>query len=419
MKILFAALALPFPPTNGHRLRNQALLRALRDEGHEISLVSFADDHTADAKHGELGEICKSVELIPLPWDSSGVSGSYGQRLRSLASPMPYGAWRHRSKAMSSAIEELLRREQFDGILCDDIYNIQNLPAATRVPVILNKHDITHVILERYLAYEKNLLKVGYGWLEYAKLRRWELQACSKAAMVLACSEHDANLLRAGCPNAELAVVPNVIDVDSYAPADEDDDRTVLYIGALDWLPNQDAVKFFASEILPKLREIVPAARFRVVGRNTPEEVQHRLERIPGLEFVGSVPDIRAELAKASICVVPLRIGSGTRLKILEAAAMGKAVVSTRVGAEGLNLANGTEILLADDPADFAQAVAGLLADHSRRREMGSAACRRVRQDYSLSALRKAVRQALGAPLAYLPGVEEEVSEAVARRVPS
>ncbi len=417
MKILFAALALPFPPTNGHRLRNQALLRALRSEGHEISLVSFVDDHTADARQGELGEICKSVGLIPLPSGSSGVSGSYGQRLRSLASPMPYGAWRHRSKAMRSAIKELLQREQFDGILCDDIYNVQNLPAATRVPVILNKHDITHVILKRYLAYEKNPLKVGYGWLEYAKLRRWELRACRRSGFVLACSEHDASLLRALCPGVRFSVVPNVIDVDSYAPADEDDGRTVLYIGALDWLPNQDAAMFFASAILPKLREIVPATRFRVVGRNAPEELQHRLEQIPSVEFVGGVPDIRGELAKASICAVPLRIGSGTRLKILEAAAMGKAVVSTRVGAEGLNLADGSEILLADDPTEFAQAAAGLLTDYSRRREMGSAACRRVRQEYSLAALRKSLRQALSASTLRPPAVEAEASSAAAQRV--
>jgi glycosyltransferase involved in cell wall biosynthesis len=162
----------------------------------------------------------------------------------------------------------------------------------------------------------------------------------------------------------------------------------------MDWYPNRDAVEFFVSAILPRLRAAVPEARFVVGGRNPSDEFRRRFAATPGIEFTGTVPDMRAEIAKAAVCVVPLRIGSGTRLKILEAAAMAKPVVSTRVGAEGLDFVDGKEIVLADEPKAFAGAVADLLRDASRRRELGQAARRRVEKCYSFPVLRTAVRAA-------------------------
>jgi glycosyltransferase involved in cell wall biosynthesis len=397
MRILFTTLAYPFPPTNGQRLRNWALLHALAEEGHDVSLISFADPQELGSALGDEGRICRSVERVPLATEGNGYQAAHFNRLRALGSLLPYGAWRHRSAAMRSTMARALAADPYDLVICDDVYNFKNLPRPSRVPVLLNKHDITHVILQRYLAYERNPLKRGYGWLEYAKLRRWEAHACAASAGVLACSECDRDLLQQVSPSARLAVVPNVIDVMKYVPASEDDGRTVLFVGALDWFPNQDAVTFFGTEILPRLRAIAPDAVFRVVGRHPTEEIRRRFAGVSGMEFTGMVPDVRAELAKAAVCVVPLRIGSGTRLKILEAGAMEKPVVSTRIGAEGLNLRDGAEILLADEPHQFAEAVAGLLAAPSRRSAVGGRARGRVEREYSLAALRVALRQALEA----------------------
>jgi glycosyltransferase involved in cell wall biosynthesis len=153
-------------------------------------------------------------------------------------------------------------------------------------------------------------------------------------------------------------------------------------------------VEFFALRILPEVRGLLPDVKFVVGGRNPPGWLRRRFAGIAGVEFTGTVPDMRAEIAKATVCVVPLRIGSGTRLKILEAAAMAKPIVSTRLGAEGLDFVDGREIVLADDPKAFAGAVAELLSDASRRRQLGQAARTRVEECYGVPALRAAVRAA-------------------------
>jgi glycosyltransferase involved in cell wall biosynthesis len=308
---------------------------------------------------------------------------------------MPYGARRLRSKLMSDAVKRTLDELQFDMLICDDIYMLANLPAKADIPIVLNKHDITHEIIERFLAYERNPVKRLYGRLEQRKVRRLESDACANSTAVFACSERDEDMIRSMCPKAQIAIVPNVVDVGSYQPSYEDDGQTVLYVGAMDWFPNRDAVDYFIGQILPTLKLLVPAARFVVAGRNPSSKIRRRYGNLPDVEFTGSVADMRPIIAKAAVCVVPLRIGSGTRLKILEAAAMGKAMVSTRLGAEGLNFVPGREFLLADEPEEFARAIAGLFADEPRRLEMGRAARRRVQKHYDVSTLRIAVREAL------------------------
>jgi glycosyltransferase involved in cell wall biosynthesis len=189
-------------------------------------------------------------------------------------------------------------------------------------------------------------------------------------------------------------VVPNCVDTESYQPVEDDDGTTVLFIGAMDWLPNRDALDFLRLRILPQLLALAPAATLVVAGRNPSSHLRRRFTGIPGLRFAGVVEDTRPLLARAAAFVAPLRIGSGTRIKILEAAAMAKAIVSTTLGAEGLELSNGNEILLADEPQRFARAVADLLLDPGRRRALGRAARRRVAENYSLLVLRHALRGA-------------------------
>jgi glycosyltransferase involved in cell wall biosynthesis len=191
-----------------------------------------------------------------------------------------------------------------------------------------------------------------------------------------------------------VTVVPNVVDVHSYKVADTDDGAGVLFIGGMDWFPNRDAVEFFEEAVLPELRARLPVARFMVVGRPPPDRLRRRMEA-SGVEFLGRVDDIRPVVSAAAVSVVPLRIGSGTRMKILEAAALGKAIVSTRLGAEGLNFADGSEIALADEPGAMAAAVADLLKRPAARTAMGAAARVRVEEEYSFEALRRCLREAL------------------------
>jgi len=395
LRVLFVGLTVPYPPTNGHRLRTWAMVQALADEGHRITLVAFAERGEIPGDLGPLRAACAEVELVPTPV-ASGASGRDAlKRVLALASPLPFGAWKFRSPDLTAALERQLARQDFDVLLCDGVYNMQNLPAHLAVPVLLNKDDVAHVLIRRYLALESSAGRRLYGALEARKVERWERAALQQAKAVLACSELDKALLRELAPTAQVVAVPNVVDTDHYAPRDGAEPATVLFQGGMDWQPNRDAVEFFAAEILPWLRRRVPSARFRVAGRSPAESFRRRFAGIDGLEFTGTVADMRDEIAKATVCVVPLRIGSGTRLKILEAGAMAKPMVSTAVGAEGLELVDGEEIVLADEPRAFADAVAALLHDAAGRDELGRGARLRVEKQYSLSVFKTALRDAV------------------------
>lgn len=393
-RVLFAALTLPFPPTNGHRLRTWSLLRALAADGYSVTLVSLAEPDELNGDIRQLSEVCTAVELVRAPRRSSSPKELLA-RLRAIPSPAPYAASRLYSQTFRTAAERHLAQEPFDFVLCDGIYNVQNLPQDPRVPVLLNKDDVAHVIMDRYFQLQRNPAKKLYARLEAWKVRRWERTACSRMKAVLTCSHVDRSILQRLCPRVPMHVIPNVVDTEHYAPMGTPEPRTVLFQGGMDWHPNRDAVEFFATVILPKLRELVPRATFRIAGRSPSAVFRRKFGENSGLEFTGAVPDMRTEIAKATLCVVPLRIGSGTRLKILEAGAMGKAVVSTRLGAEGLEFTDGQDIVLADEPRDFAEAIAALLADASRREQIGAAARCRVESAYSLPVLCGAVRAAL------------------------
>ena len=332
-------------------------------------------------------------------------------RLHAAATGAPFGVKRFSRPGMAEALLSELQRDAYDAVFCDDVYMFGNLPLHNSVPVLLNKHDLTYEIMERYAAYEVNPVKRAYVLLEAGNVRRWERRVCAGADSVLACSERDGQIIRQltapvralrgtldSSARTPVSVVPNVIDLERYRPngASGDDGRTMLYIGAMDWHPNRDAVRYFVREILPVIRRLVPGVHLVVAGRGASPELRHSL-RADDVVFTGEVPDMASQLAAATVCVVPLRIGSGTRLKIIEAAAMQKATVSTTLGAEGLEFAAPDEIMLADTAEQFAQATAELLQSPERRAQMGSKASARALQFYSIAALEKALRSALSA----------------------
>jgi sugar transferase (PEP-CTERM/EpsH1 system associated) len=394
MRILFVSLDLPYPPDKGQRMRNLSILRALAAEQHQVTLMSFAQSDELGLDTSALRQLCSHVELVPLPFTGSSPARRYLQRLLGLASPIPHGARRFRSAELQARVREHVERDGCDVVIWDEAYNLENLVERLPVPVLLNSHDIMQIIWGRYLALEKNPLKRLYARLEHEKLRRWEARAHLRVSKVLAVSPHDAALLRGLCPGLDVTVVPNTVDTDSYHPLTSDDGASILFVGGMDWFPNRDAAEFFASDIFPLIRKAAPNARFVVAGRAPSPQVRAQLE-IPGVAFLGKVPDIRTVLAEAAVCIVPLRIGSGVRWKILEAAAMAKPMVSTTLGAEGLNFVDGGEIVRADDPTSFAEAVVALLDDPARRRTLGRAARARVQSEYGFNVLRASLRSAL------------------------
>jgi polysaccharide biosynthesis protein PslH len=395
MRILFHSLALPYPATNGYKMRTWSLLQALAAEGHEITLVCFATSQEAAEDISPLSAVCRSVEIVPQAVSSMSSRPDFKGRARALVGHLPYGVARFRSETMRGRLAGHIETGALDLIFMETSYSLINIPGSPDVPIILDNHNVEHVLLERYIRHARSPLHRAYARIEFRRMRRWDQAACLRASLVLACSGHDRDLLRDLCLGVRCAVVPNTIDAASYSSAADSEEPIVLYTGGMDWYPNRDAVQFFAEEILPTVRRRVPGVRFLVAGRNPSEGFRRLMSQFPGVELTGTVSDMREMIAKAAVCVVPLRIGSGTRLKILEAAAMAKPVVSTRLGAEGLEFADSKEIVLKDAPESFAEATSSLLLDPSRRRALGQAARARVEEMYSFPVLRRRVRQAL------------------------
>lgn len=387
--------SLPYPPTNGYRIRLWHLLRSLKDLGCELHLLAFGQQEAFAAHQDELLSVCDTVE--PVPGDVTSLSGhtNYLGRLANLISKLPYGATRFKSRQMAERVSARLHNGSVDAVLCEEPFLAVNLPAPLPVPLIMDSHNVEHVIISRYLALEPNLARRAYAALEAKKLLQFERLCWERSDLILACSEHDSRTIGSISPGSSVHVVPNVVDVSSYRVLPDMGGLTVLYTGGMDWYPNRDAVAFFASAILPKLRLLVPGVKLVVAGREPSLEFRRRFTGMSDIEFVGNVEDIRTEIGKASVCVVPLRIGSGTRLKILEAAAMAKPIVSTHIGAEGLELTPAKEVLLADRPEEFAAAVAALLKDSTMRESLGQGARRRVLEHYSVPVLRQALQSAL------------------------
>lgn len=390
MRILFLAPAFPLPPNNGLNMRTWAVVRGLAAEGHPVTFLALGQPGEMTLR-SELQANCSSVETVSLARPSLSSSINLRGRLRSLGDPRPYGVTRFLSTVMRQRIASRLATGTFDAIVCDP-YSFVNLPP-TRLPILLQTHNVEHVILRRYLSHARDPIKLAYAWLEYRKMRLWEAAVCRRATIIMACSDVDRQGLRSLGAERPVVIVPNVIDSDTYSAVPEPNELTVLYQGGMDWYPNRDAVEFFVCSIFPMLRSAVPSVRFVVAGRNPSETFMRRFRGVAGVEFTGTLPDMRDAIARATVCVVPLRIGSGTRLKILEAAAMGKPVISTTIGAEGLTFIDGEDIVIADDPTAFAKALVCLLTDPSRRRALGSRARRRLEMQYGFDNLRQGIRK--------------------------
>ncbi len=396
--LLVITLVPPYPPTDGHKIHLWNLLRALCAEGWSTTLVALTDN--ADPEIPEaLAYLCREVELVY--WKQSTYSlRDYRRRLAGLFSPEPFHARQSRQPQLAAAVSRRLRQQEFAAIVCDEIYTVPSLPVGLAVPVIVDTQHVAHELLRRYLEWMPNPLERIYVGMEAGKMRRWETRQGRKAFSLGATSEREAVLFRRMCPGTRVVPLPNVVDVAQYEPSTEHErEDTILFAGNMDWFPNRDAVEFFTAAVLPELRALRPQATFRVAGPCHSADFIRGITANPGVEMTGFVEDMRREMARATVCAVPLRIASGTRLKILESAAMAKAMVSTSIGAEGLDFTPGAEIVLADEPQAFARALAELLADGERRRALGERARKRVEQNYSLSVLRGALGEVLD-PLA-------------------
>jgi glycosyltransferase involved in cell wall biosynthesis len=400
MRILVLSLFLPLPADNGVKMRTRAVLRALVAQGHRLCVLAFEDtrgdqDAARVQLRSALGSDNVELTLVPRPSAPVSVAGKTFRRLLQLRAALPASVLAARSQPFRAEVIRYIHHGGIDAILCEQTDLLVNLPPVPAIPLLVDFHNVEAILYRRYAKCTRNPAKRYYACAEARKVMHWETRAAARAAVALVCSTQDGEWLRSTATALPIIVAPNIVETESYLPQFRGKHNTLVYSGGMDWYPNRDAVWHFATEILPRVRREIPQVEFLVAGRNPPARFRRRLERIPGVRFTGTVPDMKAVIGEASLAVVPLRIGSGTRLKILEAAALGKAVVSTSVGAEGLSFVPGEEIMMADDAGQFAEVVVNLLGDPHRRRSLGGAARRRVEQSCSMRVLQDAVDEAI------------------------
>jgi glycosyltransferase involved in cell wall biosynthesis len=281
-------------------------------------------------------------------------------------------------------LHDLLKQESYDVIVCDFIFAAGVVPWDCSTPKVLFTHNVEATIWRRHYEVATNAVWKAISWREWKKMEAAERRYLRLADHVLTVSEADRGAFSSFLAAESLTVISTGVDIDYFQPArTEEIDNSIVFIGSMDWLPNEDAMFYFADAILPLIKREFPNALLEVVGRNPSRKLQAMAEREASVRLTGWVEDIRPYVARAGVCIVPLRIGGGTRLKIFEAMAMGKAIVSTTIGAEGLPVKADENILLADTPGDFADSTVTLLRDSARRKRLGVAARALVEENYS------------------------------------
>jgi glycosyltransferase involved in cell wall biosynthesis len=381
MRILWVKIGGLWPLNMGGRLRSFHAIAELAKRHRVTVLTTHGPADDPEGLKANL-EDCERIVSIPYSIPKAGTRRFAAALVRSWLSPYPVDPWKCRVPALRKEVGETLAAG-IDVCVADFLVASGNVPLDGLAPTLLFEHNVEYMIWKRLHDVETTRWRRALLAAEWRRMRRYEARVCRLARLTVAVSEADRALLAANAPDADIRAIPTGVDAAYFHPngASEKPARLV-FTGSMDWYPNEDAILHFMDAILPRLRRRVPGLTISVVGRN-PSDRLKALGAARGVQITGTVDDVRPYVAEAAVYVVPLRIGGGTRLKIFEALAMGKAVVSTSVGAEGLPLTPGQHFLQADSPEDFAKAVLALLEDVPRRRAIGEAGRRLVEARYS------------------------------------
>jgi sugar transferase (PEP-CTERM/EpsH1 system associated) len=407
MRILWLKADLLLPLDKGGKLRTWHLLRHLKGQ-HDVTYVSFGDPDESSEQRARMREVADQVVTVSRVDAPKGSMRFLAGAAWRLLDPLPYAVGRYRSRAYLRQVDALLAERPFDLIVCDFLPPAVNLRWPLPCPAVLFTHNVEAEIWRRYAETTPSRAMRGLYSVQHRRMRRFEGSALGRFDAVLAVSAADRDTfgrLYPGAARGPVRVVPTGVDSEFFSPTpSRPAARSLVFTGSMDWLPNEDAMIFFCREILPRIRAEEPDVSLTIVGRS-PTPAVKRLADLPGVTVAGRVDDVRPYIGPAAVYVVPLRIGGGTRLKIFEAMAMGKAIVSTVVGAEGLPVTPGEHLAIENEPARFASAVLRLLRDVPWRRQLEAAGRRLVAGHYDWASagrqlhdvLTRVAQQGLGA----------------------
>jgi polysaccharide biosynthesis protein PslH len=409
MKTLFLAPRLPLPADTGGKIRTFNLLRQVA-KFCQVHLVCFSFEVTDINQLDHFADMHIPVTLVPTQ-----ATNLARQAWKLLTDPCPYSVLKYRQTAMATAVKDLSQKNHFDLLHIDHIHMAHYINDVPDLPAVIDEHNVEYKILERCVNVAKNPLKKMMYLQQAQKMKQFEKDLLPRVKTCTAVSQQDAEILqKLTAQQARVEILPNGVDTEYFstpahqrtsvpeiktgsvgpwesgAPATEE---ALVFTGSMDWLPNEDAVIYFFSQILPLIRKRKPQVIFYVVGKNPSAAIQKLCRQDSQIVLTGCVPDVRGYLQRAKVFVVPLRIGGGTRLKILEAMSMQNAVVSTSIGAEGIAHTDGRNIALADTPETFAEKVISLLDNPERANQIGQAGRQLVLQNYDWNLFGQKLRE--------------------------
>ncbi|MGI9106256.1 MAG: glycosyltransferase family 4 protein [Pyrinomonadaceae bacterium] len=407
MKILWVKAGKLLPVDTGGKIRSYNLLRQLIAARHETVLLSYYGGARDEAYEAEIEKHLPGALTIHTAAPDTTTLERSLHYLRCLPLAAPFAVAKFTSPKVARTIAAWDRERRFDVVVCDFLAASLNFPRTLATPSVLFQHNVESILWQRQAEHEPHPVKRLVFKLEAAKMLHYERATVKRFDHIIAVSDNDREQMSEMTDAARISVVPTGVDLQLYraaattakttAPPDLEhhahvnvDEKfggeksptspqpLIVFLGSMDWEANIDGVDYFCREIFPQVRAAVPEARFRIVGRKPHARVLKLAS--DSVEVTGTVPSVIEHLQEATVFIVPLRVGGGTRLKIYEAMAVGKAIVSTTIGAEGLDVHHGQDIILADDPQGFADAVVKLVRDESERRRLEKAAARLAAQ---------------------------------------
>jgi glycosyltransferase involved in cell wall biosynthesis len=382
MKILWVKAGKLWPVDTGGKIRSFNILRHLA-RNHQVTLLSYYGGERDPQYETAIAQQLPGTHTIYTAAPEGTVAQSIDYVLR-LPSAAPYAVKKFAHPKVRHEVARRLKDGSAEVAVCDFLSASLNFPEASPTPVVLFQHNVETMLWRRMADTEKSgLRKLSYV-IEARKMEAYETRTLRRFRHVIAVSHNDRKEMLGLAPGCTITVVPTGVDTEQYQPAPSvaGGPPRIVFTGSMDWEPNIDAVEYFCQEIFPPVLTAFPQARFQIVGRNPHPRVKKLASA--SVEVTGTVPSVADYLRDATVVIVPLRIGGGTRLKIFEAMAMKKALISTSIGAEGLDVTSGKDCLLADDAQTFAAAILAVLRDPALRRTYeDNAAALAARYDWS------------------------------------
>jgi glycosyltransferase involved in cell wall biosynthesis len=379
MRVLIVSAQFPFPPRFGFAMRTYHLSRQVATR-HDVTLLSYASpDERDDVARLREELTVETVERFPMWRGAKRLA-----QLVSLASSTPYACQAIRSRKLQRSLDDLCARENFDLIqLESSLLFTFSLPKD--VLLVVDEHNIEYEVFERLREGERTRLRRWFNRLDQTRFRRFEQRSWNRVSGCAVTSERERRIVRAHAPETPTAVVPNGVDLEYFRPsAGGPEPQTLVFNGLLQYRPNFDAAYHLVEEIWPLVLRRAPGARLTIIGRGNATDLR-RLKR-PSVNVTGEVPDIRPYLERAAVVAVPVRMGGGSRLKVVEGLALGKAMVSTTLGCEGVSVIPNEHLVIADSASTFADSVVRLFESPHRARELGLAGRALMEREYSWGA---------------------------------